>query len=157
MNTKYALITGATAGIGLDIAKELASQGNNIILTARREDRLQEISIFLREEFNIQCDYVVADLAQSSAPEKIFNFCLDNNYVVEILINNAGYSINKKFHETGEDEEEKFLRVLGIAVVALTKIHSKHAGATAWKNYDGIFSCCFCATLIRMGRSLWSC
>ena len=104
MNTKYALITGATAGIGLDIAKELASQGNNIILTARREDRLQEISISLKEEFNIQCDYVVADLAQSSAPEKIFNFCLDNNYVVEILINNAGYSINKKFHETGEDE-----------------------------------------------------
>ncbi|MBL6702227.1 MAG: SDR family NAD(P)-dependent oxidoreductase [SAR86 cluster bacterium] len=121
MNDKYALVTGATAGIGLEIAKELAKLGNNIILTARREDRLRDISILLKEEFDIQCDYVVADLAEVSAPEKIYNFCRDSNYTVEILINNAGYSINKKFHETEEDEEEKFLRVLGIAVVALTK------------------------------------
>ena len=58
MNDKYALVTGATAGIGLEIAKELAKLGNNIILTARREDRLRDISILLKEEFNIQCDYV---------------------------------------------------------------------------------------------------
>ena len=121
MSTKYALVTGATAGIGLDIAKELASQGKNIILTARRGDRLREISILLKDEFKVECDYVVADLAQFSAPDKIYNFCLENNYIVEILVNNAGYSINKKFHETSEDEEEKFLRVLGIAVIALTK------------------------------------
>ena len=121
MSNKYALITGSTAGIGLDIAKELARLGHNLILTARREDRLKEIAGQLSKDFSIHCDYVVADLADSSAPEKIFNFCSSNNYVVEILVNNAGYSINKKFHETGEDEEEKFLRVLGIAVVALTK------------------------------------
>ena len=121
MSTKYALVTGATAGIGLDIAKELASQGKNIILTARREDRLREISVLLKDEFKVECDYVVADLAQFSAPDKIYNFCLENDYIVEILVNNAGYSINKKFHETSEDEEEKFLRVLGIAVIALTK------------------------------------
>jgi len=121
MNNKYALITGGTAGIGLDIAKELAKQGHNIILTARREERLKEISASLKEEFKVDCDYIAADLAQVSAPEMIYNFCSVNNYIVEILVNNAGYSINKKFHETGEDEEEKFLRVLGIAVVALTK------------------------------------
>jgi short-subunit dehydrogenase len=121
MNNKYALITGGTAGIGLDIAKELAKQGHNIILTARREERLKEISASFKKEFNIDCAYIAADLAQVSAPEMIYNFCFKNNYIVEILVNNAGYSINKKFHETGEDEEEKFLRVLGIAVVALTK------------------------------------
>ena len=53
MDTKYALVTGATAGLGLDIAKELASQGKNIIQTARREHRLSEISISLKDEFNI--------------------------------------------------------------------------------------------------------
>ncbi len=121
MNKKYALITGGTAGIGLDIARELARQGHNILLTTRREERLKEISASLIEEFNIDCNYIAADLAQVSAPEIIYNFCCENDYVVEILVNNAGYSINKKFHETDEEEEEKFLRVLGIAVVALTK------------------------------------
>jgi uncharacterized protein len=121
MNNKYALITGSTAGIGLDIAKELASLGHNIVLTARREDRLKEIARQLSQDYKIHCDYVVADLAETSAPETIFNFCTSNNYPVEILVNNAGYSINKKFHETGEEEEERFLRVLGISVVALTK------------------------------------
>ena len=121
MDNKYALITGSTAGIGLDIAKELARLGHNIVLTARREDRLKEIAEKLSKDFSIHCDYVVADLADNSAPETIFNFCCSNNYAVEILVNNAGYSINKKFHETGEEEEERFLRVLGIAVVALTK------------------------------------
>ena len=108
MNNKYALITGGTAGIGLDIAKELAKRGHNILLTARREERLKEISASIKEEFNVDCNYITADLADASAPEMIYNFCSENNYIVEILVNNAGYSINKKFHETGEDEEENF-------------------------------------------------
>ena len=121
MNNKYALITGGTAGIGLDIARELAKQGHNILLTARREERLKQISASLKEDFKVDCNYIAADLAQVSAPEIIYNFCSENNYIVEILVNNAGYSINKKFHETGEEEEEKFLRVLGISIIALTK------------------------------------
>ena len=80
MNNKYALITGGTAGIGLDIAKELAKQGHNILLTARREERLKEISASLKEEFNIDCNYIAADLAQVSAPETIYNFCSKNIY-----------------------------------------------------------------------------
>ena len=121
MKKNYALITGATAGIGLEIARELAKHGHNIILTARREDRLRDISTQLMQEFNIDCNFVSADLAEFSAPEKIFNFCSEKKYLVNILVNNAGYSINKKFHETGEEEEEKFLRVLGISIIALTK------------------------------------
>jgi len=121
MNKKYALITGSTAGIGLDIAQELSRRGHNIILTARREDRLKDIAEQLTTDFGVKADYVVADLGDSNAPGIIFDFCASNNYIVDILVNNAGYSINKKFHETDEDEEEKFLRVLGIGVIALTK------------------------------------
>ena len=108
MNKNYALVTGSTAGIGLDIAKELAKKGHNIILTARREERLKDISTQLTEDFKIHCDYVVADLSEITAPETIFKFCSDRNYSIDILVNNAGYSINKKFHETAEDEEENF-------------------------------------------------
>ena len=126
MNKNYALVTGSTAGIGLDIAKELAEKGHNIILTARREERLKDISTQLTEDFKIHCDYVVADLSEITAPETIFKFCSDRNYSIDILVNNAGYSINKKFHETAEDEEENFLRVLGISVIALTKLSLIH-------------------------------
>ncbi|MDA8720177.1 SDR family NAD(P)-dependent oxidoreductase [Gammaproteobacteria bacterium] len=121
MNNNYALITGSTAGIGLDIAQELASRGHNILLTARREDRLKDIAEQIVADFGVEAHYVVADLGEIDAPGKIFDFCTSNNYVVDILVNNAGYSINKKFHETDEAEEEKFLRVLGTGVIALTK------------------------------------
>ena len=121
MNKNYALVTGGTAGIGLDIAHELASRGHNILLTARREDRLKDIVQQLMSDYGVHADYIAADLSEPEAPGIIFNFCDSRQYTVNILVNNAGYSINKKFHETGEDEEEKFLRVLGIAVVALTK------------------------------------
>jgi short-subunit dehydrogenase len=121
MIKNYALITGSTAGIGLDIAQELASRGHNILLTARREDRLKDIAKQLTLDYGVHADYIAADLGESDAPGKIFNFCDSHQYSVNILVNNAGYSINKKFHETGEEAEEKFLRVLGIGVVALTK------------------------------------
>ena len=75
MNKKYALITGSTAGIGLDIAQELASRGHNILLTARREDRLKDIAGQLTLDYGVHADYVVADLSETSAPGKIFNFC----------------------------------------------------------------------------------
>ena len=121
MTKNYALITGSTAGIGLDIAQELASRGHNILLTARREDRLKAIAEKLTLDHGVHADFIAADLSEPSAPGKIFNFCDSNQYSVNILVNNAGYSINKKFHETGEEEEEKFLRVLGTGVIALTK------------------------------------
>jgi len=121
MTKKYSLVTGSTSGIGLDIAKDLASRGHNILLTARREDRLKEISAQLIQEYGVHADFVVSDLSEFSAPETIFNFCASNNYEIDILVNNAGSSINKKFHETPEIEEDKFLRLLGTGVVALTK------------------------------------
>ena len=121
MNKKYALITGSTAGIGLDIAQELSRRGHNIILTARREDRLKDIAEQLTTDFGVKADYVVADLGDSNAPGIIFDFCASNNYIVDILVNNAGYTINKNFHEISEEEEERFIRVLGLGVITLTK------------------------------------
>ena len=156
MIKNYALITGSTAGIGLDIAQELASRGHNILLTARREDRLKDIAKQLTLDYGVQADYVVADLGEPDAPEKIFNFCDSNQYSVNILVNNAGYSINKKFHETGEDEEERFLRVLGIGVIALTKrfipgMLNQQSG----KIMPGIFFSSFCSPRYWMGCVIW--
>ena len=117
----YAIVTGASAGIGKEIAIQLAERGHNIILTARRENRLVELAEEIRSRHQVNVDYIVADLAEVNAPDQIYEFCKNNNYDVEILINNAGYGLPKPFHEVPMEDEEKSLRVLAISVIALTK------------------------------------
>jgi short-subunit dehydrogenase len=118
----YALITGASSGIGLEIAKLLASKGFNLVITARRKERLLALKNEISTKYAVNCDFISCDLSQKNAPKKIFEFCEKNNYQIEILVNNAGYGIPSLFHETSMEDEEKFLRVLGISVIALTKI-----------------------------------
>ena len=117
----YAIVTGASAGIGKEIAIQLAERGHDIILTARRENRLQELASEIRSRYQVNVDYITADLAEVDAPDQIHEFCQNNNYDVEILINNAGYGLPKPFHEVPMEDEEKSLRVLAISVIALTK------------------------------------
>src|SRR5271154_1925014 len=69
---KWALVTGASAGIGEALATELAAAGANLVLTARRRDRLEALAAKLGAEFRIQTKVIVADLEQADAPEKIF-------------------------------------------------------------------------------------
>lgn len=121
MKNKFALITGASSGIGLEISKVLAKKGHNLILVARSEQNLKQISKDLSEKHNIKCCYIIADLSLVEAPNKIYDFTNKNNYSVGILVNNAGYALSKAFHENSLEEEEKCLRVLGISVISLTK------------------------------------
>ena len=122
MKNKYTLITGASSGIGLEIAACMADKGHNLILTARRENILMEASNDISEKYKVKVDYIAADLSDIDAPEIIFNYCEENDYEVDVLVNNAGYGIPTSFHETSMEEEEKFIRVLGISVIAMTKI-----------------------------------
>lgn len=117
---KYALITGASSGIGLAVANEFASIGYNLVLTARREKRLKEISQELAQKYSIDVIYIVADLKDNNAPKLIHEGCI--NKEIAIIVNNAGFSINKKFHDTEFAEEEDFLRVLSLSMIHLTKL-----------------------------------
>ena len=122
MKNKYTLITGASSGIGLEIAACMAQKGHNLILTARRENILIKASKDISEKHKVKVDYIAADLSDIDAPEIIFNYCEENDYEVDVLVNNAGYGIPTSFHKTSMEEEEKFIRVLGISVIAMTKI-----------------------------------
>ena len=122
MKNKYTLITGASSGIGLEIAACMAEKGYNLILTARRENILIKVSKDISEKYKVKVDYIAADLSDIDAPERMFNYCEENDYEVDVLVNNAGYGIPTSFHETSMEEEEKFIRVLGISVIAMTKI-----------------------------------
>ena len=122
MSNKFALVTGASSGIGMEIATYLASKGINILLTARREERLQKLAENLSKEYKVTVDYIACDLSNEHAPNDIYAFCKSKDYQIDILINNAGYGIKTPFHETSMKDEEKFIRVLGTSVIALTKI-----------------------------------
>ena len=121
MKNSYALITGATSGIGLEISRDLAKRGYNLVLVARTEERLSEISRELIKKYNIKCDYFSSDLTLINSPKEIYQFTSQKQYRIEILINNAGYALPNAFHLNSMEDEEKCLRVLGISVIALTK------------------------------------
>ena len=121
MKNSYALVTGATSGIGLEISRDLARRGYNLILVARTKENLSKTSRELTKEYNIKCDYFSSDLSLINSPEEIYQFTSQKQYNVEILINNAGYALPNAFHVNSIEDEEKCLRVLGTSVIALTK------------------------------------
>jgi len=122
MKNTYALITGASSGIGLEIAKNLAGRGYNLILTARRTELLESLAKEITNQNNVHVDFISKDLSKYESPNEIFEFCESKNYQVDLLVNNAGYGIKTSFHETSIEIEEDFIRVLGTSVIMLTKL-----------------------------------
>ena len=86
----YALITGASAGLGAEFAKQLAAEGKNLILVARREDRLRELADALGQQYSIRTQIIVADLSEPDAGSDIAESCIAADWQVDWLINNAG-------------------------------------------------------------------
>ena len=117
---KTVLITGASSGIGEAFAKVFFDEGFNLVLTARREDRLQALAEQLRKDKNGGIHVVAADLSQPSAPQKILNYCSNKNIHIDCLVNNAGYGNPGKFEEISWQSHQDFLQVMITAVTELT-------------------------------------
>jgi short-subunit dehydrogenase len=115
-----ALVTGASAGIGLAIAHELAGRGYNLILVARRKDRLDEIAAELGERHRVRAETLGCDLANATSRARLAGRTERLGLEVEILINNAGFATNGPFHKADAERELAQVRVLVEAPVALT-------------------------------------
>ena len=107
---QWALVTGATAGIGESFTRLLASKGYNIALVARDEVRLHERAAGLREKYGIQTFVLPADLATKSGVKSVEKYI--QSYEIEVLINNAGFGINKAFTTSNLGDEQDLLNVL---------------------------------------------
>ena len=120
--SKYALVTGASSGIGLEVSKNLAAKGYNLVLTARRTDLLNDLANNIENQYGVDVDIISKDLSLYDSPKEIYQFCKSNNYDINLLVNNAGYGIKTAFHNTSVEDEENFIRVLGTSVIMLTKL-----------------------------------
>jgi short-subunit dehydrogenase len=118
---KWALVTGASAGIGAALARELASHGAKLILTARRKDRLDTLAAELTAR-GTEVRIVVADLSDPTAPRAILDATEGAGLAVEILINNAGLGQYGDFYKTDIEQELAQIRVNCEAVVHLTRL-----------------------------------
>src|ERR1700736_4236632 len=120
---KWALVTGASAGIGMAFARELAAGGTNLVLTARRSHRLEELAQKLVSANKIKAEVFAADLAEPNAPAKIFAFTQDKGINVELLINNAGFGAYGEFFTQELPKLLDMVQVNCSAVVHLTRLY----------------------------------
>jgi short-subunit dehydrogenase len=116
---EYALITGASSGIGLELASIMAGKGHHLILVARREDRLLSLKTKLETQFNIKVMIVVMDLSIPNQAKVLYQYCIDNNLTVNCLVNNAGYGDYGLFDIS---KLETYQNMLQLNIMALTDI-----------------------------------
>jgi short-subunit dehydrogenase len=115
-----ALVTGATAGIGAAYANLLAKDGYDLVLVARDKKRLSDAAKSLTKEFGVKCEILVADLTKSAQLANVEKRLASKVKPIEVLINNAGFGINKSFLESARDAEQELLDVLVTAPMRLT-------------------------------------
>jgi NADP-dependent 3-hydroxy acid dehydrogenase YdfG len=115
-----ALVTGATAGIGLSFARQLAAQEHDVVLVARDVERLKEVAADLRERNGVTAEALAADLATSAGIRAVEARLRDPERPVDLLVNNAGFGLRKPFLANDVADEERMLDVLVRAVLRLT-------------------------------------
>ena len=114
------LVTGASAGIGKAIADVFAREGFDLVLTARRSDRLESLAADLRQRFGRRVMTIADDLADPDAPARIVEAVAKAGITIDALVNNAGYGVPGKFTDTTWEEQRDMVQVMVMALAELT-------------------------------------
>ena len=120
--TEYALITGASSGIGLEIARIAASRKMNLILLARNSEKLMQLRNELEEQYKIKVLAVGCDLSKHDAVRKITSLLSERGIVPDMLINNAGFGMYGPFERIGADTEISMIQLNITSLTELTKV-----------------------------------
>jgi hypothetical protein len=120
---KWALVTGASAGIGKALAAELAAGGANLVLTARRRDRLEQLASELSSKHGVRAEVCPADLGAPGAPQGIFDFTASRGIEVDVLVNNAGFGASGEFTAAPVERSLEMVQVNCAAVTHLTYLY----------------------------------
>lgn len=121
--TKYALITGASSGIGKSLAFEFAAHGFGLLLVARREQHLKEVAEVCQKQFNTSVFCVPLDLCDTqNALTQLQDFLQNKNIQIEALVNNAGFGVHGEFAHTPLNSEINLVNLQISTTLALTKL-----------------------------------
>jgi len=120
MKNKLALISGASSGIGASFARELALQGHDLFITARRLDRLESLKKEIEQNYTVRVHTFSADLIDPNGVNNILGELKKQNLEVDVLINNAGFGARVFLLDKQPDDWDNIIRVNVISLVALT-------------------------------------
>jgi short-subunit dehydrogenase len=120
--SKTALITGASSGIGLELAGVFAENGFDCVLVARSHDKLSELATQLERDHQVKTLVVAKDLTRATAVDEIYEEVTAASLTVDALVNNAGFPVFGLFVETDLESELEMLQVNVVALTALTKL-----------------------------------
>jgi uncharacterized protein len=115
-----ALITGATAGIGLTFATQLAARGDDLVLVARDPERLRATADRLETTYGVSVEILSADLSDRDQLALVEERVASTEHPIDLLVNNAGFGLKKRFGANTADEETQMLEVLVVAVLRLS-------------------------------------
>jgi short-subunit dehydrogenase len=118
--SRWALVTGASAGIGAEFCRQLAQQGYHLVLVARRADRLHALASQLREQHGTASLVIPSDLSEPGAGREIVRQLQKAEVDIEFLVNNAGYGVPGRFTEPAWDQHADFIQVMVTTVCELT-------------------------------------
>jgi len=114
-----ALITGASSGIGKELSRIHAEKGGNLIVVARREDKLDALKLELEKKYSVSVTTIVKDLSKPNAAKELFNEVQNLNIQVDYLINNAGFGLRGKFYQLPWERQQQ---MINLNMVALTEL-----------------------------------
>jgi len=115
------LITGASSGIGLELAKQFAAGGDNVVLTARSEDKLNDIASEIQQSHNVTATVIPSDLSKLDQVDRLCDRLRDLGIEVDTVVNNAGFGALGKFAELSVDRQTDMLMVNVVALTRLTR------------------------------------
>jgi hypothetical protein len=119
---KWALVTGASSGIGTEFARQSADRGMNVILVARREERLQRVKAELESTYGVEASVISMDLADLDAARQLYERVTAEGYKVHVLINNAGFGLHGTIEEIPLEKMQTMLQLDVVTVASLTKL-----------------------------------
>lgn len=121
-HTRTALVTGASSGIGATFARTLAAEGLDLVLVARRKERLDDLAAELTQAHHVRCEAYTADLTDPDAPRAIMDFAAERQLNIDVLVNNAGLSGMDPFADTPWDSLAGEIQVMMTAPTQLAHL-----------------------------------
>jgi short-subunit dehydrogenase len=117
---RWALVTGASSGIGAEFARLLAARGMHLVLVARRMDRLNDLAAELHAKHRARCELISSDLSDPREPAVVFEQIAQRGITIELLVNNAGFAVVGEVEKTDTDRIEQMLRLNVMTVTDFT-------------------------------------